>query len=97
MIRLGSIIHTDETKVYKKLVTDSSYHHSSVIHKYEFVNYETGTHTQHVESLNNRLTKVLKEMHGCREDGRDNFILEFLWRNNEKTSCPTRTFDLIKI
>ena len=87
VIRPGSIIHTDEAKVYKQLGTDSKYQHLSVIHKYEFVNYETGTHTQHVESLNNRLKKVLKEMHGCLKQERENFMVEFLWRNNDKKSC----------
>jgi len=97
IIRAGSILHTNEAKVYKKLSKDSNYQHFSVIHEYEFVNYETGTHTQHVESSNNRLKKVLKDMHGCLKDYGENFIVEFLWRNNEKASCPIRTLDLIKV
>ena len=40
VIRPGSIILTDEAKVYKQLGKDSTYQHQSVIHKYEFVNYD---------------------------------------------------------
>ena len=97
VIRPESIIHTDEVKVYKQLGKDATYQHQSVIHKYEFVNYETGTHTRHIESLNNRLKKVLKEMHGCQMDKRENFILKFVWRNNEKEPCSIRTINSIKL
>jgi len=86
VIRAGSIIYTDEAKVYKQTSKDSNYQHLSVIYKYEFVNYETGTHKQHVESLNNRLKKVLKDMYSCLRE-RENFIVKSLKRNNEKASC----------
>ena len=38
-VREGSIIHTDEAKVYQKLGKDSKYIHRSIVHRYSFVNY----------------------------------------------------------
>ena len=37
VIKVGSIIHTDEAKVYKQLGKDSNYQHFTVIRKYEHI------------------------------------------------------------
>ena len=49
----GSIIHTDEAKVYKSLKKVKEYKHKSIVHKYKFVDYDQGIHTKHIDSYNN--------------------------------------------
>ncbi len=47
-----SLIRTDEHGSYRDL-NRHDFVHETVCHKYEFVNRESGVHTQHVESFNN--------------------------------------------
>jgi len=69
VVRAGSIIHTDEAKVY--ITLKENYEHSSVCHKYNFVDPESGVHTQHVESYNNKIKAKIKSMRGIDEDKRE--------------------------
>ncbi|KAG0441075.1 hypothetical protein DMUE_1312 [Dictyocoela muelleri] len=54
----GSIIWTDEHRSYSRL--SDNFEHSTVCHKYEFVNYNTGTNTQAIKSFNNCLKYEIK-------------------------------------
>ncbi|KCZ80089.1 hypothetical protein H312_02514, partial [Anncaliia algerae PRA339] len=56
----GSVIWTDEHKSYSPL-TSKGFLHSTVCHKYNFVDKETGTHTQVVESFNNCIKIAIKK------------------------------------
>ena len=77
VVRQGSIIHTDEAKVYKAL--QEKYEHSTVCHKYNFVDPVTGVHTQHVESWNNKIKYSIKNARGVDEDKREDFLKEFIF------------------
>ena len=47
-VAAGAIIMSDSFRSYATLV-DEGYHHRVVVHKYEFVNRDTGAHTQTIE------------------------------------------------
>lgn len=80
----GSTIYTDEAKVYKSLC-DEGYSHGSVCHKYKFVDYETGVHTQAVESFNNQVKRHIKWRMGVQTELRQDFLKEFaFYYNNRK-------------
>jgi transposase-like protein len=59
----GSTIHTDEHASYRRL-SGIGFSHYTVCHKYNFVNPQNGTHTQHVESFNNALKVEVKKKKG---------------------------------
>ncbi len=67
------------------------------VHKYEFVNRESGVHTQHVESFNNILKYSIKNKKGVLTDFRGKFLKEecFFWNNKER--IIEALLDLIKI
>ena len=83
-MRSGSKIHSDEAKVYKVLGRHLNYEHSWVTHKYYFVDPTTGTHTQNVESYNNKIKKKCKDRNGINEDKRKDFLDEFIFLDNLK-------------
>lgn len=60
-VRPGSIIVTDEWRSYNRLSLQG-YMHQTVCHRYNFVDPESGVHTQHVESWNNKLKLLIKSM-----------------------------------
>jgi hypothetical protein len=51
-----------------------------VCHKYNFANPIDGTHTQHVESYNNRLKLKIKKMKGLTDMQRERFFKDFMFR-----------------
>ena len=56
VLRPGSIIHTDEARVFQRLdKSEIGYAHETICHKYYFVCPQSGVYTQHVESWNNKL------------------------------------------
>ncbi|KAG0426564.1 hypothetical protein DMUE_5961 [Dictyocoela muelleri] len=61
VVRPVSIITTDEWRAYNNFMNINDYYHRRVCHKYNFVDPETGNHTQHVESFNNKLKLALKK------------------------------------
>ena len=63
----GSIVHTDEAPTYKKL-SKLSYLHLSVRHKLNFVDKNTGVHTQAVESFNNIIKREVKSRMGVKTE-----------------------------
>ncbi|KAG0421550.1 hypothetical protein DMUE_6283, partial [Dictyocoela muelleri] len=56
----GSIIHTDEWASYNSLSQEQQYRHEKITHKFNFVDPETGVHTQSVEAFNNKLKNFIK-------------------------------------
>lgn len=96
VVRTGSIIHTDEAKVYNCLKSNNNYIHKSVVHKYKFVDYDENVHTQNVESYNNKLKLRIKAMKGIKSHCRENFLYEFLWLDENAELCFQKTLDLIK-
>lgn len=96
-VRFHSTIHTDEAKVYHVLSRDNNYIHKSIIHKYNFVDYENSVHTQNIESYNNKVKLRIKAMKGIKSANRKNFLFEFSWLDNFSLNCYDITLDLIKI
>jgi hypothetical protein len=80
----GSIIYSDKWKAYAILRSSDVYKYGSVCHKYRFVDPQTGFHTQHVESYNNRLKMEIKSMKGLTLDQRSKFLLQFMFRERHK-------------
>jgi len=85
VVRSGSIIHSDEARVYQSL--KQNYEHSSVCHKYNFVDPITGVHTQHVESWNNKIKNSIKKVRGVDEDKREDFLKEYMFLEKFKNSA----------
>lgn len=91
----GSIIHTDEAKLYTSL-SKSGFVHKSVCHKYHFMDPITGIHTQAVESMNNNIKYEIKLQKGVRVEDRPNFLKLFCWKYNNRKMLFENTLALIK-
>lgn len=91
-----SIIHTDEHASYRSL-NNIGFEHSSVCHKYEFVNRVNGTHTQGIESFHNELKLEIKRRKGVITEKRDVFLNEFCFYFNNRTNLFEAVMNLIRI
>ena len=54
--------------------------HKTVNHSIEFVNRQTGVHTNNIESYWNRVKIKLKLMRGCHKTQLPSYLDEFMWR-----------------
>lgn len=70
VVRPGSVIHADEWKAYNILATNDDFNLKRITHKYNFVDPQSGVHTQHVESFNNKIKLDIKAQRGVRTDDR---------------------------
>ncbi|KCZ77588.1 hypothetical protein H311_01400 [Anncaliia algerae PRA109] len=91
----GSVICTDEHKSYSQL-TSKGFLHLTVCHKYNFVDKETGTHTQAVESFNNCIKIAIKKRKGVVVQSRQDFLNEICWLFNNKENRLERILNIIK-
>lgn len=82
----GTTLHSDEWPAYKG-IDQHGYVHKTVNHSENFVDPESGAHTQLIESLWTTLKlKVLKEMRGTTQDMKERYLIEEWWRGlNQKT------------
>ena len=53
--------------------------HSTVNHSVEFIDRQTGVHTNHIESYWNRVKIKFKRMKGCHQN-LPGYLDEFMWR-----------------
>lgn len=90
-----SVIYTDEFSSYKRLF-ETGYDHSTVCHKYNFVDPQTGVHTQFVESFNSQLKYQIKLQKGIKTDKRADFLSFFIWNWNSKKDILRNYLELIK-
>ncbi|KAG0423585.1 hypothetical protein DMUE_6138 [Dictyocoela muelleri] len=90
----GSIIWTDEHRAYGSL--NDIFRHSTVCHKYEFINRIDGTNTQAVESFNNALKLEIKRQKGVKTYKREDFIRVFLFMFNNSENLLKVGLNLIK-
>lgn len=97
VVRPGSIIHSDEWRAYNQIEKTGIYEHMKVVHKYNFVDPDTGTHTQHVESFNNKIKYKIKMAKGVPKDFRPKFITEFLFFDTFKECVFEKFLDIIKV
>ena len=82
-----TIIHSDEWRVYSRVpVLPNVASHGTVNHSIEFINSNTGVHTENVESYWNRVKIKLKRMRGCPEMELSGYLDEFMWRERHGKS-----------
>ncbi|KAG0440025.1 hypothetical protein DMUE_2041, partial [Dictyocoela muelleri] len=96
VVRPGSYISTDEWAAYGKIESLNGYIHSTVCHKYHFVDPNTHTHTQHVESLNNKIKYEIKKRRGFINSQKGDFLTYFLFIDHHKDDALTKILDIIK-
>ena len=78
----GSMIHHDDWKPYRtihQIPVVPPYQHEVVVHAHNFVDPDTGAHTQSIESAWNRMKLKLKNMLGCKRTVLDSYLDEFMW------------------
>lgn len=92
----GSVVHTDEHRSYFGL-SELGFIHKTVCHKYQFVNQLTGAQTQAVESFNNCLKYAIKQRKGVKTVDREEFLLEFVWKFNNRSDRINKLFELLRI
>ena len=81
-VELGSIIHTDEWRSYSRL-GELGYTHRTVNHSQHFVDPQTGTHTNTIESTWWALKRSLPSTH-TRKENFAAHLAEFIWRRKNK-------------
>ncbi|KAI0985001.1 hypothetical protein GJ496_008045 [Pomphorhynchus laevis] len=89
----GTIIHSDEWKSYKKL-HEIGFLHETVNHSREFSNRESGFHTQHSESYWAKMKVRGKEMKGFRKNLLNDYLAEYMWRDNIPREPIEKILDL---
>ena len=80
VVQPGSIIHSDEWRAYRN-IQGQGYVHRTVNHSLNFVDPQSGVHTQTIESYWNKHKSHLKTMRGCRRDFLHSYLQEFMWRD----------------
>lgn len=92
----GTTIHSDCWAAYLRISSDLGYEHETVNHSLNFVNPETGVHTQNVESLWNRVKRKIKSMCGIRRDQLPGFLAETMFRSEHRDSLISGLVTLLK-
>jgi transposase-like protein len=84
----GSSINSDCYASYNKinLLHEESIQHNTVNHTYNFVDPDSSTHTNKIESLWCVGKTRFKEMRGCSRLYIQSYLDEFMWRHNNKLS-----------
>ena len=81
MILPGSIIHTDGWKAYNNIPTLSGrYTHMVVNHSRNFINPQTGAHTQTVERMWREVKRIRRMYEGVQRNEVSFHLAEYLWR-----------------
>lgn len=83
VVKPGSIIHSDQWAAYNSILElphPQPYRHLTVNHSRNFVDPQTGVHTNNVEALWSRCKKRFKQMNGTADDLVSSYIDEFMWR-----------------
>lgn len=93
-IKPGSIIWSDEWRAYRTL-GDNNFIHNTVNHRVNFVNPETGVHTQNIESLWNKLKIRIKKQYGISTDILNEYLNEWMWKDNVCKGNFNKVFELL--
>ena len=89
-IKPGSIIHSDTWKSYEQIekIPNRNYTHFNVNHSKNFVNPETGSHTQSVERMWRDLKYRKTVSCGIRSKEAGGYVFEYIWRRNNIKKLP---------
>jgi transposase-like protein len=80
-VKPHTTIVSDSWSSYNKL-THLNYRHLTVNHSVNFLDPETGAHTNKIEGLWAQVKRKFKEMNGCSRVHLQSYIDEFMWRQN---------------
>ena len=82
----GSIIYSDSWKGYQtKELKKANFDHFKVNHRYNFVDPETGVHTQTIERMWGSAKWRNKKQRGTKREYLDSYFAEFMCRLRMKT------------
>ena len=80
-VEAGSIIHTDHWRAYNGISDlPEGYTHKKVNHSQNFVDPNTGSHTQNVERMWREVKRVKKRYEGINSIDINDHVSEYLWR-----------------
>ncbi len=82
-----SVIISDSWSSYRKL-SSLRFDHQTVNHSYNFLDPDTGAHTNKIEGLWSQAKRKFKEMNGCSRAHLQSYLDEFVWRTNNGFSRP---------
>jgi transposase-like protein len=96
-VAYGSIIHSDCWRGYKtEDLENAGFNHLTVNHKYNFVDPDTGCHTQNVERMWGNAKTRNKRQRGTSRKHLESYLVEYMWRNqNPKTTIFTAMLNAI--
>ena len=92
----GTTVHSDEWRAYNRvqqLPNVSS--HGTVNHSVNFVDPQTGVHTQAIESYWARVKHKFKKMKGVDGDHLSGYLDEFMWRERFGTTTEEALSNII--
>ena len=80
-VRPGTVIWSDEWAAYRRVQQLAPVAmHATVNHSIEFVDPNTGVHTQNIESYWNRVKTKIKRMKGVQSTMLSSYLDEHMWR-----------------
>ena len=83
-IKPGSVIYSDEWRAYCR-IQRMGYSHLTVNHSVNFVDPNTGAHTQSVESMWSACKRMMREEKTMHSSLFDTYLPEFMWRRKFDT------------
>lgn len=92
--KAGTIIWSDEWRGYRAI--SQYFTHNTVNHRFNYINPENGTHTQHIESLWNKLKRRLKNMMGVGNGDLSILLKVWMWLDNIGNGNFRNLLDLLK-
>ena len=81
IVRPGTTVHSDEWAAYKKIQEKLGLDHQTVNHSVNFVDPQTGTHTQNIESYWAKTKYKFKVMKGVKAEYLPSYLDERMWRD----------------
>lgn len=78
----GTIIWSDSWAAYRNISSRLRFEHGMVNHSLNFVDSQTGIHTQNIESYWNKQKMRIKKMMGIQKDKLQLYLNEWMWRDH---------------
>ena len=82
-VKPRTMIVSDSWRSQKKLKDfDFDFDHKTVNHSYNFVDPDSGTHTNKIKGFWRQANRKIKDINGCSRAHLQSYIDEFVWRMN---------------